>query len=83
MTQPRKKGFAKCPSCGEKFHVADRTWIGRLIKCKYCEEELEIIRIDPIVLDWAYLPQLGSHYFEEELEMGYISRFDRYGKHNL
>ena len=83
MTQSRKNGIAKCPSCGEKIFVGDRSWTGRLIKCKYCEDELEIIRLNPIVLDWAFFPNSGSHYFEEELEMGYISRIYRYGKHEL
>lgn len=81
MTQQKKKGLSKCPSCGEKFYIGDRAWIGQFITCQNCEDELEIIRLDPVILDWAYLQHEGNHFFEEELEMGYNSRFTRYGRH--
>ena len=46
------KILAECPSCGEMV-VFDKTpKRGQLIACWYCEEELEVIDLEPILLDF-------------------------------
>lgn len=70
MTQPGKRGMGKCPSCGETIYVGYRSRIGQLVTCCSCDDELEILRLDPIILDWSYIPGDDSYYFDEELEFG-------------
>ena len=68
MAKSRKRGMGKCPSCGEYIFVGDRPRIHQLITCRSCEDQLEIIRLDPIILDWSYIPNEDSYYFAEELD---------------
>ena len=70
MNQPEKKRMGKCPSCGENINVGDHLWIGQLFTCSSCEDELEIIRLNPIVLAWSYTPDDDIYYFDEEIQFG-------------
>ena len=70
MNHSGKKGMGKCPSCGEYIYLGDRARIGQFITCSSCEDELEIIRLNPIILDWAYIPRDDSYGFDEEHEFG-------------
>jgi lysine biosynthesis protein LysW len=70
MIQSGKKRTGKCPSCGENIYLGDRARIGQVLNCCSCEDELEVIRLNPIILDWAYIPGDDGNYFDEELEFG-------------
>ena len=70
MTQPRKKSMGKCPSCGEYIYLGDQARIGQFLTCSSCEDELEILRLNPVILDWSYFPGENEDYFDEELEFG-------------
>lgn len=74
MTQTGKKRTSKCPACGENIYIKDQLRLGQIVICTGCEEELEIIKIDPIVLDWVYIPDGYESYYDEELEFGYRDR---------
>ena len=51
---------AICPSCGEWVNLLDHPKIGQKITCLECEADLEVIEVNPVELDWAYM--------EEELD---------------
>lgn len=46
--------YAICPGCSEELRVRGRVRIGRRVYCPTCEEEMEVVDIDPIELDFAY-----------------------------
>ena len=58
---------AKCPNCGEKTSLGESPRIGRFVSCRHCGVELEIISLDPIVLDWPY----DMEYEDFNLKMDY------------
>ena len=46
--------WSVCPSCGETIKLAGQPRISQKVTCRYCDESLEIIDVNPIELDWAY-----------------------------
>lgn len=46
---------ANCLDCGHEIHLGTGPWRDQLIRCQNCGAELEIINVDPLELDWAYL----------------------------
>ena len=46
---------AICPSCGEWVKLPDHPKIGQKITCLECEADLEVIEVNPVELDWAYM----------------------------
>lgn len=63
-----------CPGCGEKIYIRNQLWVGQLVTCSGCEDRLEIIRLDPVILDWEYSPANYEDYIDEELEFGRLAR---------
>jgi hypothetical protein len=57
---------AKCPSCKEKIYVGEHPIRGKFILCKFCEEELEIVKLNPVILDWRYDPNSQYESFETD-----------------
>jgi peptide subunit release factor 1 (eRF1) len=47
---------ASCPSCKEKIYVGENPKVGKFIDCKFCDEQLEIVKVNPVILDWIYYP---------------------------
>lgn len=43
---------AECPQCGSDVSVGSQPKMGKLITCKECGTELEIVWLDPLELDW-------------------------------
>ena len=46
---------AICPSCGEWVKLPDHPKIGQKITCLQCEADLEVIEVNPVELDWAFM----------------------------
>lgn len=46
--------MARCPECDSRIYFEKRPDAGEIIICPECEASLEIIRTNPIRLDWAY-----------------------------
>jgi len=46
---------AICPSCGEWVKLPDHPKIGQKITCMECEADLEVIEVNPVELDWAFM----------------------------
>ena len=51
----RKKRISRCPSCGEMIFIGDRPKIGQYLLCSICDEKVEIVNLDPIILDLIYV----------------------------
>lgn len=45
---------ADCPSCNSKVNVGSQVHLGRRVVCPSCKEELEVVWLDPVELDWPY-----------------------------
>ncbi len=43
-----------CPSCGRKVRLSGRISIGMEVRCLACGDELQVVDIDPVELDWLY-----------------------------
>ena len=60
-----KKRTSRCPSCGEKISVGERPKIGQYLLCSICDEKVEIVSLDPIVLDLLYVPDQDDYSVDE------------------
>ena len=49
-----RKRMSRCPFCGEKISIGERPRIGQYLLCSICDEKVEIVNLDPIVLDLIY-----------------------------
>ena len=63
-----KRRISRCPSCGEKISVGERPKIGQYLLCSICDEKVEIISLDPIVLDLFFVPDEIEYSFDEDWE---------------
>jgi DNA-directed RNA polymerase subunit RPC12/RpoP len=73
----RKALSAYCPACGTDIFFRKLPRRGHYIACQECESLLEVVRLAPLTLNWA---------FEEPLEGEFEASgdFDRVGKnHNF
>ena len=48
---------ATCPKCGEKTSIGEHPKNGQILVCTFCGVELEIVNLDPLMLDWPYYPE--------------------------
>jgi len=55
MATVSKKVTIICIDCDEPIYLESKPKIGQIITCSNCDAQLEVIDIDPIELDWAYL----------------------------
>jgi len=59
---------AECPQCGNNVQVGSQPTIGKLVKCKECGSELEVVWLDPVELDWPLDEEEMEDYYEYEEE---------------
>jgi len=50
----KEKIVADCPSCGEIIYFDRQPKLAELVSCWYCEEELEVIGLEPVLLDFPF-----------------------------
>ena len=60
-----QKKTSRCPYCRERIPVGERPQIGQVLVCGVCDEQVEIIRLDPIILDLVYIPESVGIRIEE------------------
>jgi len=53
---------AECPQCGNEVNLGTQPKLGKLVECKECGAELEVVWLDPLELDWP----LDVDEFEED-----------------
>lgn len=63
-----KKKASRCPSCGEKIYLGDHPKVGQYLHCSICDEQVEIIKLDPIVLDLIFVPD-DSRYMLDDYDL--------------
>ena len=45
---------AECPHCEGRIRLSGGPRLGQKVTCPRCGEKLEVIRIDPVELDYEY-----------------------------
>ena len=63
------KKLAKCPSCLIKVDIGRNPRPYQRIKCPDCDTALEIIKINPPVLDWVF----GNEEFYDNFDFAVLS----------
>ena len=53
MTNPAMKLTAICPDCGADIRFKQAPHDGDMLSCHACDALLEVISLDPIMVDWA------------------------------
>jgi len=46
----------RCPDCGQQIELWPLLKVGEELICPHCEANLEVVNLDPVELDWAYIP---------------------------
>jgi alpha-aminoadipate/glutamate carrier protein LysW len=57
---------AKCPDCQTTIRFDEVPGLGSLVTCPECGAELEVVRKNPLELDWAYEEEFDDDEWEEE-----------------
>jgi alpha-aminoadipate carrier protein LysW len=57
---------AECPQCGSEVSVGSQPRIGKLVECKSCGAELEVVWLDPLELDWPMMDD--DEDYEDEID---------------
>ncbi len=45
--------FAYCPDCAGRIYLGRKPWVGQPAICDYCDADLEVVKLNPLQLDWA------------------------------
>ena len=61
----------RCFVCGEPVQFEKYPKLGEIITCLYCGENLEVVQIEPIVVDWPWEREMAVEGFYAEEEHGY------------
>jgi transcription elongation factor Elf1 len=49
-----KKLTVECLLCGKDIYVGDNSNVLKFISCNNCNTLFEIIRLNPVMIDWPY-----------------------------
>jgi lysine biosynthesis protein LysW len=79
MNRSTRTNVAECPSCAALIHFNTRPRLGDIVVCYECEENLEVVRLDPIKLDWSLLDDDES-WADMDIDE-YEERYDRDDDH--
>lgn len=56
-----------CPGCGARLRFQS-VELGEFVVCEECGDELEVVRVSPIKLDWAYADPLESDEYDDDFD---------------
>jgi lysine biosynthesis protein LysW len=45
--------FAYCPDCSARIYLGHKPWVGQPATCDHCESDLEVVQVNPPILDWT------------------------------
>ncbi len=76
MNRSTKTLVAECPSCAVRLHFNVRPKLGDIVVCYECEENLEVVRLNPIKLDWSLLDD--DDWADTDDYDDHYSDYDRY-----
>ncbi len=57
---------ATCPDCGRKVQLWAQPQVGEEVICPHCEAELEVVALDPVELDWAFIEPAEDDDWDDE-----------------
>ena len=55
-----------CPGCGAKIRFHGPVSLGEFVACEECDDELEVVKIKPLKLDWAYADPIDDDEYIED-----------------
>ena len=56
----------KCPLCSYSIEISNKPFHGQIIPCPGCDANLEVIRVQPLELDWPYDDEGYLEIYEDE-----------------
>lgn len=68
---PSKQGqphIGQCPSCDTRIRFRNNLFTGQMVTCPDCGDVLEVVRLNPIKLDWAFEEPFEVDDLEEDDE---------------
>ena len=54
MKPGSKVTVVECISCGDNIRITRPPKVGDFVTCHGCDEQFEIVDLDPVVIDWPY-----------------------------
>lgn len=60
--------IADCPSCGERVVLDKSPRLGDFVVCRICEEKLEVIDLNPILLDFPLEDESYDYEYEDDYD---------------
>jgi lysine biosynthesis protein LysW len=64
-----KNRTAYCPTCGERPLVENKLILGQIVRCCFCQSDLEVLKLDPVVLDWPIRTTENNHNLKNMLDL--------------
>ncbi len=46
--------FSTCPQCDNRIRFSEMPDVGDIVLCRTCDTRLEVVSLNPIVLDWPF-----------------------------
>ena len=62
MTSLESRESTPCPECGAPVHLPEGAFEGEVLACPGCNAELELVRLEPVLLGVA--PEIGEDWGE-------------------
>jgi alpha-aminoadipate carrier protein LysW len=59
---------ATCPDCGRKVVLRSQARVGDEVMCPHCEADLEVVSLDPLELDWAWLEPADDEDWDDDYD---------------
>jgi lysine biosynthesis protein LysW len=54
MAKSSIKVITSCPDCNAEIRFRKAPHLGQIVICNNCQTSLEVVRRDPVELDWAF-----------------------------
>lgn len=66
MTNKKKGIMGACPECDANIMFNKAPFLGQKKVCPECGEELEVVGLNPIELDWFYYDDDGDDDYDDD-----------------
>ena len=73
---------AQCPGCKNEIYFYRTPKLGEFVTCPECEDLVEVVKIDPLTLDWSAdiedeeWPDYWDDYDEESTDIGDYASYE-------
>jgi hypothetical protein len=57
---------ARFPDCERKIQVWPLLQVGEELLCPHCEADLAVVSLDPVKLDWAFVPSADDDDWDDK-----------------